>query len=185
MEHIKRLKRELAYEGSILKIYKDTMLIEEDHEAVWDFIHHKGAAAVLAVNKDGEILMVRQYRPATESMMLELPAGVVDYEGEDKADCARRELEEETGYLAEHIEWLVRVNTTVAFCDEVVEVYYATGLTPTAQRLDDGEYIELCSFKLEELIAMIFTGEITDAKTIAGLLAYKEKYGLSQPISGV
>jgi len=178
MEHIKRIKRELAYEGSILKIYKDTMLIEEDHQAVWDFIHHKGAAAVLAVNENGEILMVRQYRPATERKMLELPAGVVDSEEEDKAECARRELEEETGYRAEHIEWLIRVNTTVAFCDEVVEIFYATGLTPTVQKLDDGEYIELCSYRLDELVEMIFTGDITDGKTIAGILAYKVKYGL-------
>ena len=93
-ESVVRLKRELKYEGAILKIYEDTVMAN-GHEAHWDFIHHDGAAAVLPVADDGKILMVRQYRNALDRQTLEIPAGKLDEPDEPKIECAYRELEEE------------------------------------------------------------------------------------------
>ena len=103
MEETIRLKRELAYTGTILKIYRDTV-VANGHQEVYDYIHHDGAAAVLPVTKDGKILMVRQYRNALDGFTLEIPAGKLDAPGEPKIDCAYRELEEETGFRSENLE---------------------------------------------------------------------------------
>ena len=92
-----RLDRKLKYQGTILKIYEDTVMAN-GHEAHWDFIHHDGAAAVVPVMDDGKILMVRQYRNALDRYTLEIPAGKLDEPGEPTLECASRELEEETGY---------------------------------------------------------------------------------------
>lgn len=175
MEQIKRLKRELKYEGAILKFYQDTMQIPNGNTAVWDFIAHKGAAAVVPVLSDGRIIMVRQYRNALERYTLELPAGAVNEVDEPKEICAARELEEETGYRAGKLEWLINLNTTVAFCNEFIGIYLATELEKTHQHLDEDEYVDVEFCRLEELMDMIYTGKITDGKTIAGILAYANK----------
>ena len=175
MEEIKRIKRELAYKGIILNIYKDYMSLPNGHTAIWDFVEHKGAAAVVPVTKEGKILMVRQYRNALERYTLEIPAGAVDYIGEPKDICAARELEEETGFKAGKLEWLVNINTTVAFCNEFIGVYVATDLLSSRQNLDEDEFLNVEAHDLDELIPMIFEGKITDSKTIASLLAYRTK----------
>ena len=97
-EDVKRMGRELAYQGTVLKVYKDHMKFSNGNTEDWDFIHHDGAAAVLPVTEDGKILMVRQYRNALDRYTLEIPAGKLDSPDEAKIDCAYRELEEETGY---------------------------------------------------------------------------------------
>ena len=109
-EQIKRIKRELKFKGAILEFYQDTMEINGTHTAVWDFVRHKGAAAVVPVLEDGRILMVRQYRNALERYTLEIPAGALDEENEPGIDCAGRELEEETGYRCENLEWLINTS---------------------------------------------------------------------------
>ena len=119
-----RLDRQLKYTGTILKIYEDTVMAN-GHEAHWDFIHHDGAAAVVAVDDEGYLLMVRQYRNALDRETLEIPAGKLDAPGEPKIECAYRELEEETGYRCEHLEYLMSMNTTVAFCDEFIDIFVA------------------------------------------------------------
>ena len=176
-EHIKRLKRELKFRGTIIDFYQDTMEIDGDHTVVWDFIKHKGAAAVVPVTEDGKILMVRQYRNALERYTLEIPAGALDAEDEPGLTCASRELEEETGYRSEHLEWLITLRTTVAFCNERIEVYVAKDLIPSRQHLDEDEFIDLKAYSLDELKEKIFSGEIEDAKTVASLMAYAVKYG--------
>jgi len=175
MEEIKRLKRELKYEGAILKFYQDTMQIPNGNIVLWDFIAHKGAAAVVPVLPDGRIIMVRQYRNALERYTLELPAGAVDAVDESKEICAARELEEETGYRAGKLEWLINLNTTVAFCNELIGIYLATDLKKTYQHLDENEYVDVEFCELSELLDMIYTGKITDGKTIAGILAYANR----------
>ena len=176
-EHIKRLNRELKFKGKIIDFYQDTMEIDGDHTVVWDFIKHKGAAAVVPVTEDGKILMVRQYRNALERYTLEIPAGALDAEDEPGLTCASRELEEETGYRSEHLEWLITLRTTVAFCNERIEVYVAKDLIPSRQHLDEDEFIDLKAYSLDELKEKIFSGEIEDAKTVASLMAYAVKYG--------
>lgn len=147
------------------------------HTAVWDFIRHKGAAAVVPVTDDGRILMVRQYRNALERYTLEIPAGALDAEDEPGLTCASRELEEETGYRSENLEWLITLRTTVAFCNEKIEVYVAKDLIPSRQHLDEDEFIDLKAYSLDDLKQKIFSGEIEDAKTVASLMAYAAKYG--------
>ena len=175
-EQIKRLKRELKFKGKIIDFYQDTMEINGDHTVIWDFIKHKGAAAVVPVTEDGRILMVRQYRNALDRYTLEIPAGALDAEDEPGRECASRELEEETGYKSGNLEWLITLRTTVAFCNERIEVFAARDLIPSRQHLDEDEFIELQACTLAELKEKIFSGEIQDSKTVAAILAYAVKY---------
>lgn len=167
--------RELVYKGAVLDIFQDTVLVN-GHEAKWDFVHHNGAAAVLPVMEDGKILMVRQYRHALNRYTLELPAGKLDSPEEPMIECAARELEEETGYRSEHLEYLLTVNTTIAFCDEKIGIYLATDLIPSKQNLDEDEEIRVEAWELEDLEELIRRGEMTDGKTIAALSVYARKY---------
>lgn len=173
---VERLKRELKYEGTVLKMYEDTVKVN-GHEAKWDFIHHDGAAAVVAVNEDGKLLMVRQYRNALDRYTLEIPAGKLDFPGEPKIECAYRELEEETGYKTEQLEFLLSVNTTIAFCDEAIDIFLARNLIPSSQHLDPDEEIEVEEWELKDLLELIYSGKMTDGKTIAAILAYACKFG--------
>ena len=172
---VKRLKRELKYQGTILKMYEDTVEVN-GHQAKWDFIHHDGAAAVIPVMDDGKILMVKQYRNALERDTLEIPAGKLDDPDEEGIVCASRELKEETGYSSDDLEWLLTIRTTVAFCDERIEVFVARNLIPGEQHLDEDEFVDVKAYKLEELKGMIFEGKIQDSKTMAAILAYESKY---------
>ncbi len=176
MDEIRRVKRELVHKGAIVNFYEDYMALPNGNTAVWDFIEHKGAAAVVPVTGEGKILMVRQYRNALERYTLEIPAGAVDYVEEPKELCAARELEEETGYRAGRLEWLMNVNTTVAFCNEFIGIYVAEELIPARQHLDEDEFLNVEEHELEELLSMVYEGKITDAKTAAALLAYRVKY---------
>lgn len=172
-----REKRELAYQGTILKVYKD-YVVANGHEAVWDYIHHDGAAAVVAVADDGRIYMVRQYRNALDRYTLELPAGKVDSIDEPRVICAFRELEEETGMKVDtpdELEFLIRVDTTVAFCDEEIDIFVARNLKPSKQHLDEDEVINVELFGVEELLDLIYAGELKDSKTVSGILAYAMK----------
>lgn len=166
-----RINRELIHEGSIIDYYKDTMKIPNGNTAKWDFIKHKGAAACVAVKDNGNIIMVKQYRNALERDTIEVPAGGINV-GEDMETAAMRELEEETGYRAEKSTFLISIRTTVAFCDERIDIYVAENLSKTEQHLDEDEYVEILEFSLEELLEMIHNGTIQDAKTISALLAY-------------
>ena len=173
---VKRIGRELVYEGKILNVYKDHMKFANGNTAEWDYIHHDGAAAVVPVMDDGRILMVRQYRNALERETLEIPAGKLDTPGEQGIVCSRRELEEETGYRSDDLEWLLTLRTTVAFCNEKIEIYVARNLIPSHQKLDEDEFVDVKAYSVEELKEMIFAGKIEDSKTIAAILAYDSKY---------
>lgn len=172
----KRLNRELIHKGRIIELYKDTMQIPNGNIVEWDFVKHKGAAAVIPVTKDGHILMVRQYRGPLERYTLEIPAGGLNGEEEPMIDCAYRELEEETGFRTEKLEHLITINTTVAFCNEKIGIFVAKELLSSRQNLDEDEFLNVERYTIEELTDMIFGGEITDAKTVAALLAYQSKY---------
>lgn len=174
----KRLERELKYKGAIVNFYQDTVLVPNGNIVHWDFIDHKGAAAVVPVMNDGRILMVRQFRNALDRYTLELPAGGLDSKEEPFIDCSHRELEEETGYKTDKtdMEFLIRIRTTVAFCNEVIEVYVARNLTKSVQNLDEDEFVSVKPYTVDELCEMVYSGEIEDSKTIASIMAYKNKY---------
>ena len=177
-EEIKRINRELKYSGSILDVYSDLMQIPNGNRAQWDYVaHRKGAAAVIPVLENGNVLMVRQYRNAIDRYTLEIPAGSKDYAGEPSDHCAARELEEETGYRAGRLEKLITVATTVAFCNEVIDIYLATDLIKTEQHLDENEYLNVYEVPLEELKREILAGTLQDSKSISAIMAYDIKYG--------
>ncbi|MCR5302242.1 MAG: NUDIX hydrolase [Lachnospiraceae bacterium] len=169
-----RIGRTLIHNGAIVDIYQDRMRLPDGSEENFDFIKHKGAAAVIPVMDDGRIIMVRQYRNAIDSYTLEIPAGGLDGADEPTRTAAHRELEEETGYYAkiEDVEFLLSLYTTVAFCNEKIDIYVAHNLTKTHQHLDDDEFIDVEAFTVDELTDMIMQGRIVDAKTIAALSTY-------------
>ena len=180
MGDIIREKRELAYEGAIVKVYKDHMLID-GRKVVWDYIQHNGAAAVVPVLENGKILLVRQYRNALNRYTLELPAGKVDSKDEPRRICAFRELEEETGYKVaspDELEFLIRIDTMVAFGDEEIDIFVAKNLIKSEQHLDEDESIDVEEWALEDLVDLIYKGELKDSKTVAAIIAYKNKYNL-------
>ncbi len=176
MDNYERISRELIHKGAIIDYYQDTMKIPNGNTAKWDFIKHKGAAAVVAVKEDGRLLMVRQYRNALERETLEIPAGGLNGPEEPTDLAAARELEEETGYTAGKMELLISLYTTVAFCNEKIDVYVATDLRKSRQHLDDDEFLDVESHEIGELIRLIYDCKIQDGKTISALLAYYNKY---------
>ena len=176
IEPVIRKDRQLKYTGNILKIYEDTV-IANGHEAHWDYIHHDGAAAVVAVADDGQLLMVRQYRNALDRETLEIPAGGLNGREEPTDQAAMRELQEETGYHTDHVELLTSIYTTVAFCNEKIDIYLALDLKDRgSQHLDEDEFINVEAYSVEELKQMIYDCKIQDAKTICGILTYASKY---------
>lgn len=176
MEEFKRLSRDLVCKGAIIDYYQDTIQVPNGNIVKWDFIKHNGAAAVVPVDAQGRLIMVSQYRNALDRYTIEIPAGGLNGAGEPTMDAAARELAEETGYHAEKLELLITIRTTVAFCNEKIDIYVATGLTPGRQHLDEDEYVQVKAYSVDELVEKIYQGEIQDCKTVAAILAYKDKY---------
>ena len=177
MEEFKRLSRDLVFKGSIIDFYKDTVQVPNGNVVKWDFIGHKGAAAVVAVREDGKLLMVRQYRNALDRYTLEIPAGGLNGADEPTIVAAARELEEETGYKAESaLEFLISIRTTVAFCNEKIDIYVAKDLKKSQQNLDEDEFINVEAWDVKDLIARTYDGTIEDSKTVSAIMAYYHKY---------
>lgn len=175
MEHVKVKKRDLVYKGTILDVYKDVVVLPDGGIETWDYLEHRlGASAVLAVTTSGKIILVKQYRPSIERYTWELPAGGRTSVDEDFMVAAKRELTEETGYTSDDFTNLMTLKTTPAYCNEVVEIFLATDCKKTAdQQLDEAEDIEVSEWEVEVLLEKIYSGELQDAKTVAGILAYK------------
>ena len=154
------------YEGKLLHVYFDEVEISGKTYRR-EVVSHPGAAAVIPVTENKEILFVKQYRYPVKRELLEIPAGKLD-ETEDPEHCALRELEEETGYIG-NIRELGYIYTTPGFSDEKIYLYLADHLVYTQQRLDEGEYLEVLKIPVEEVLEMIRNGRISDAKTIAAI----------------
>lgn len=175
MEKFEILGKDLAYHGTIIDFYKLKLRTPAGHEVSWDHIEHKGASAVLPIDDEGKVLTVTQYRGAIDDIMIEIPAGGRDSVEEDFAVCAARELEEETGFCAGSLEHLVDIHTAAAYTSEKIAVYVAKDLIPSRQHLDEDEFVDIRRYTFEELNDMIFSGKITDSKTIAAVMAYQTK----------
>ena len=150
------------------------MCLPNGKRAVREWIRHPGAAAVLPVLPNGNVILVRQYRYPIEQVTLEVPAGKLDVEGEDPLHCARRELSEETGYTAKQYEKLTTIATTVGFSNEYIHLYLARNLSAGSQHTDEDEFVNVVQIPLSEALERIKTGEIIDAKTIISLMMAKE-----------
>jgi len=176
MGEIHRIDRNLVKKCHVFDLYDDTMETSDGHIAHWDFLKHNGAAAIVPVTKEGKILMVKQYRNAVDRMALEIPAGKKDSPEEDGLACAKRELEEETGYRSDNVEPLIKSVSAIAYCSEVIDIYVAKDLVPSKQHLDEDEFINVEAYDPKELRELILTEKIQDSKTIAALMAYFVKY---------
>lgn len=173
LEKFKILGKKKEYAGHIVDFYSYDMQVPNGNRVTWDIIEHKGAAAILPVDDDGKIILVRQYRGAIDDLLLEIPAGGRDSAEEDFKVCAARELEEEIGYRSGQIHHLIDYHSAAAYTSEKIGIYYTEELIPSEQHLDENEFVQIERYTLNELVDMIFAGEITDGKTIAAVMTYK------------
>lgn len=166
------LESKVTHEGKIVKITVDKLRMPDGSEAYREtVIRGKNAAATLAVDNDGNLIFVRQYRHAFGEMLLEIPAGVLE-DGEEPEEGVLRELEEETGKKAETLEFLCEMYPTVGYCTEKIQLFIATDLAEGQQKLDADEFVEIEKYTPEEAVDMIYKGEIKDGKTIAAVFAW-------------
>lgn len=165
-----KLSGEDVYDGTLLHVKRDKVLLPNGREAVREWIKHPGASSVIPVLPDGRVVLVRQYRYPVGQVTLEVPAGKLDVAGEDPLECAKRELSEETGYTAERIYKLTTIATTVGFSDEVIHLYAAEDLHGGKQHTDEDEFINVVEVPLAEAVGMTADGRIIDAKTIISIL---------------
>jgi len=164
-----KLRGEEVFAGRLLRVYRDEIRLPDGGEGVREYVRHPGAVAIVALFDDGRVLLERQYRYPHGRELIELPAGKLE-PGEPHAETARRELLEETGYVASHWSRLGVIHPSVAYTDEAIELFLARGLEKREAKLDEGEFLEVLTPGFEEAVAMIRDGAITDAKTVAGLL---------------
>jgi ADP-ribose pyrophosphatase len=163
----KILSEKQIYKGKLLDVRKYEVVLPNGLKSGREVIKHIGASAVLAVDDEKNILLVRQYRFAAGDHLMEVPAGKFDRYGEDPLECARRELEEETGKKAEFWNYLGYILTTPGFTDEKIHLFLAKGLFDGKTNPDSDEFIQIIRVPLDEFEKMITQGTINDAKTIA------------------
>jgi len=176
------LSSESIFEGHIIHVEKWQVRLPDGSVAPREIVRHRGAAAVVPVDENGYVTLVRQYRCPIHRCTWEIPAGKLDHDGEDMLEAATRELSEETGLKAEKMELLTDLQTTVGFCDEHIGIYLATGLSQHEMHLDPDEFLNVAKLPLSEAVQRVISGEIRDSKTVAGLLLAWQKL---QTISAV
>ena len=169
------IESELTHKGLISDVRVDTITLPDGKRASRETVVRGSAAAVLPVDDNGDLILIKQYRHSIKGFAIEIPAGMTDASDESPLMCAARELKEETGYTANKIEFLFKMHSAIGFSNEVVYVYEATGLTAGETDFDEGEFIETYKVTSDEAVRMISTGEITDSKTIAAVLAHRVK----------
>ncbi|MEA3195368.1 MAG: ADP-ribose pyrophosphatase [Betaproteobacteria bacterium] len=164
---------EQVFDGTLLKVRRDTVRLPDGSEGTREYIRHPGAVAIVPVFDDGRLLLERQFRYPHGREFIEVPAGKLE-PGEPHLETAKRELLEETGYTAEDWTRIGVIHTAIAYTDEAIELFIARKLTHVGKKLDEGEFLETLIIGFEEAIAMIRDGRITDAKTVAALLWVKQ-----------
>ncbi|WP_088007912.1 NUDIX hydrolase [Indiicoccus explosivorum] len=172
----KTVRSERIYEGKIINLKVDDVTLPNGKETKRELVEHPGAVAVIALTDDRRIVMVEQYRKALERSIVEIPAGKL--EPDEKPEiCARRELEEETGYTAEKLSHVQSFSTSPGFADEVIHLYAAEGLSKTSEgATEEDEFVELIEVTFEEAEKMMEDGRIYDAKTAFAVLWAKAEW---------
>lgn len=166
----KQTASELLYDGKVVHLYKDTVELPDGNAAIREYVRHIGAVCVVPITEDGDVLLERQYRYAVDKILVEIPAGKLDYAGEDWESAARRELREETGAEASELIDLGDYYGSPAIMGERIRMFLARGLTFTSQELDEDEFLETFRLPLEEAVAQVLRGDIPDGKTQVGIL---------------
>lgn len=173
----KELTRQELYRGTVFTLTTHQVGLEDGAQSRRDVVNHNGGATVAALDEEGRILLVRQYRFAAARELLELPAGKLE-PGEDPLAAAARELTEETGYTAASLTKLTELLPTPAYCTEKIYLYEAHGLTRGAQHLDRDEFLDVLPVPLSRALEMVLSGEIIDAKTQVGVLLMARRQGV-------
>lgn len=164
------------YKGKILEMVTEEVELPNGRTATLDLIWHPGAAAIVPFLDDGRVLLIRQYRHAAGGMIYEVPAGKLD-PGEAPETCAGRELEEETGWRARRIERLGEILTTPGFTDEKIHLYAGFELQQVPMALEPDEIIEKVPMPLDAALDLVWSGELTDGKTVVALLHAARRFG--------
>jgi ADP-ribose pyrophosphatase len=166
------ISTERVFDGALLKVHRDRVRLPDGSQGAREYIRHPGAVAIVPLFDDGRVLLERQFRYPHRREFIELPAGKLE-PGEPHLDTAKRELLEETGYTAKEWAHMGVIHTAIAYTDEAIDLFVARKLTLQDRKLDQGEFLETFVVPLDEAIAMIRDGRITDAKSVAGLLWMK------------
>ena len=169
----KTLSSKEVFNGRVVKLHIDTVELPNGNIAEREVISHPGGVGVIALDENNNVLLVRQFRSGAKDVLLEIPAGKLEY-GENPEECGRRELTEETGFIAKEFSHLAKFYVTPAYCEEIINVYYAKDLVKTNQNLDEDEFLNIEKVPFDALYEMVLSGEITDAKTVIATLKLKE-----------
>ena len=164
------LGEESLFEGRLVKLHKLDVTLPSGKPALREVVRHPGASAVVPVDERGMVTMVKQFRAAVGRVLLEIPAGKLDYREEDRLEAAKRELREETGLTAASWTHLGDIVTTPGFSDEKISLYLARELSAGESHPDEDEFLNVVRVPLGELTAMIMRGEVPDSKTICAVL---------------
>jgi ADP-ribose pyrophosphatase len=167
--HLKEAKVDsaLVYEGDFLKVQRDIVRLPDGKTTAREYIRHPGAVVILPLFDDGSVLLERQFRYPLNQVFIEFPAGKIDPD-ETSLVCAKRELQEETGYIATDWQFICTIHNAIAYSDEHLDIFLARGLIAGESRLDDGEFLETFSAPLADMMAWVREGKVTDVKTIIG-----------------
>ncbi len=176
-----RISGEDIYGGIFLKMKRDKIALPNGENAIREYLTHPGAVAVVAILDDGRVLLERQYRYPIAKACIEIPAGKLDI-GEDHLLCAKRELEEETGYSAKKWSYIRRIHPVISYSTELIDIYLAEDLVPGKSHLDDEVILDVFAAPLKQLIGWVEDGEITDVKTtISAYWLDRYRRGLVKP----
>ena len=169
----KTISKDYKYNGRIINLRVDDVELENGKTTIREVVEHNGGVCVAALDENGCLLMVKQFRYPYGEVLLEIPAGKLE-KGENPEQCGKRELEEETGYIPEKLTDLGKLYPTPAYLTEIIHMYYAENLAKTAQNLDEDEFLSVEHVPFSDAVQMVLNGEIRDAKTQVAILKLKE-----------
>ena len=173
----KTLSSEQKFDGKVVKLFVDQAELENGEKVIREVIKHPGGVCILPLDEENNVLMVRQFRYPAHKVLLEIPAGKMEY-GEDHRECGLRELKEETGCTCDEFTYLGNIIPTPAYDTEVIHMYLARGLHSGEQKLDADEFLDVEKIPLDKAVEMVMNNEIADAKTQIALLKTKQMLGL-------
>jgi len=172
----RRLTGERVFDGALLQVRRDTVILPDGKTATREYVVHPGAVLIIPVQADGTLIVERQFRYPLNRVLIEFPAGKLD-PGEAPLATAKRELREEAGFEAARWTRLGAIHPVVGYSTETIEFYAAEELTHVGRALDDGEFLDVVTMSEDALVTAVDRGEITDGKTIAALWMYRRRAG--------
>ena len=161
------------FSGKLIDLYLDNVRLPNGKKSAREWIDHPGAVCIVPILDNGDILLIRQFRYGPREEFIEIPAGKID-KNEDPLKCGLRELEEETGYKSNKLTFLTNIHPAIGFSNEKMWMYLAEELELAKKKLDEDEFLELLPVPLNQAIEWVFSGKITDVKTIIGIMWMKE-----------